>query len=131
MKKVLVLAAMGEAAMGMVLLVYPLIVVRLLFGAEVVGAGVVMTRIAGISLIALGLACRPGRAGDGDSAQALQGMLCYSLLATIFLAYLGLYGVWVGTILWPAVAIHLILTFLLAGAWLKDQQIKRKRAFEV
>lgn len=127
MKKVLALAATGEAATGLVLLVYPPIVVRLLFGAEIAGAGVVMSRIAGISLIALGLACWPGSDGGSGPARALQGMLCYSLLAALFLVYLGIGGEWVGGLLWPAVALHVILTFLLAGAWLKDQQTKGKK----
>jgi len=55
MKKLLAIAAVGEAGTGFVLLVYPPIVVRLLFAAEIAGAGVVMSRIAGISLIALGI----------------------------------------------------------------------------
>ena len=61
MKNLLVLAAAGEAIAGLILLVYPPILVKLLFGAPIVGAGVVMSRIAGISLIALGLACWPDR----------------------------------------------------------------------
>jgi hypothetical protein len=61
MKKLLAIAAVGEAGIGLVLLVYPPVVVRLLFAAEIAGAGVVMSRIAGISLIALGMACWPGR----------------------------------------------------------------------
>src|SRR5262245_17280560 len=64
MKKLLALAAMGEAGTGLVLLVYPSIVVRLLFAAEIAGAGVVMSRITGISLIALGMACWPGSRGE-------------------------------------------------------------------
>ena len=60
MKKLLALAAAGEAAMGLVLLVYPPIVVRLLFNDQIAGAGIVMSRMAGIALIALGLACWPG-----------------------------------------------------------------------
>jgi hypothetical protein len=125
MNKLLALAAAGEAAMGMALLVYPPIVVRLLFGAGIGGAGVVMSRIAGISLITLGLACWPGRAADSVPVRALRGMLCYSLLTTLYLVYLGLGREWVGILLWPAVALHIILTFLLAGAWLKDKQTKR------
>jgi hypothetical protein len=64
MKNLLALAAAGEAATGLVLLVYPSIVVRLLFAAEIEGAGVVMSRVAGISLIALGTACWPGRVAN-------------------------------------------------------------------
>jgi predicted membrane protein len=54
MKNLLAFAAAGEGALGLALLVYPPIVVRLLCDAEVTGAGVVACRVAGISLIALG-----------------------------------------------------------------------------
>jgi hypothetical protein len=128
MKKVLAFAATSEAVMSLVSLVYPSIAVRLLFGSEIAGAGVVMGRIAGISLVALGLACWPGSDGDSGLARALRGMLCYSLLATLFLAYLGIGGEYVGSLLWPVVALHVTLTFLLAGAWLRDQQTKGKKA---
>ncbi|MCK7582044.1 MAG: hypothetical protein MZV65_44860 [Chromatiales bacterium] len=123
MKIILALAAAGEAAFGLVLLVYPPAVVRLLFGAEIVGAGMVMSRVAGIALIALGIACWPGRAMRGRAAAALGGMLVYSLLATLYLAYLGLGGEWAGKLLWPAVAVHAVLTVLLARAWLKDRPV--------
>jgi hypothetical protein len=113
MQRLLILAAVGETAMGLALLVYPSVVVRLLFGAEIAGVGMVMSRIAGIALIALGIACWPGRA-----AVALRGMMTYSLLATLYLAYLGLSGEWAGKLLWPAVAVHAVLTVLLARAWL-------------
>ena len=129
MNKVLALAAAGEAAIGLVLLAYPPIVVWLLFGAEIAGAGVVMSRIAGISLIALGLACLPrskrGSSGSdtGSSAvRALRAMLCYSLLATLYLAYLGIGGERVGILLWPAVAVHAVLTILLGRMWFKRNQ---------
>ena len=113
------LAAAGEAALGLVLLVYPPIVVRLLFGADIAGAGIVMSRIAGIALTALGVGCWPG--------PALVGMLTYSAVVTLYLAYVGFAGGLTGILLWPAVAIHTILTFLLARAWLNNQQISRSR----
>ncbi len=125
MKKLLVLAAAGEAATGLVLLVYPPIVVWLLFGAEIAGAGMVMSRIAGISLLALGLACWPGSEATGIPTRALRAMLYYSLLVTLYLAYLGIRGEWVGVLLWPAVVVHAILTFLLVRAWLRDQQTNK------
>lgn len=67
----LTIAAAGEAATGFALLVVPHLVIRILFGAEIVGAGVVMSRIAGLALIALGVACWPGRT-------AFCGMTTYS-----------------------------------------------------
>jgi hypothetical protein len=122
MKKGLALAATGEAALGLVLLVYPPIVVRLLFNAQIAGAGAVMSRIAGIALIALGVACWPGSDAGSSPSRALRAMLCYGLLAMLYLAYLGIRGEWVGILLWPGVGIHAVLTVLLGRAWLKDQQ---------
>ena len=71
--------------------------------------------MAGIALVALGVACYPGEA----ASQGLSGMLAYSLLATLYLVYLGLGGEWVGSLLWLAAAIHAALTVLLAASWLK------------
>ena len=47
MKKMLALAAAGDAAPGLVLLVYLPIVVRLLFNAQIAEAGMVMSLVAG------------------------------------------------------------------------------------
>ncbi len=118
-RTLLALAAAGEAATGLILVVYPRIVVRLLFGAEIAGLGMVISRFAGISLIALGLACWPGRDGGTRVDRALRAMLSYSLLATLYLGYLGTVGEGVGILLWPAVAAHAVLTILLARAWFK------------
>ena len=111
MKKVLVLAAVSEAATGLALLIVPSLVGQLLLGAELSGVSIPVARVTGIALVALGIACWPGRT-------ALCGMLTYSTLATAFLAYLGIRGNWVGPLLWPAVAAHAVLTILLARAWL-------------
>jgi hypothetical protein len=119
MRKILLaLAAWGEAVTGLILLVYPPIVVRLLFGAEISGPGVVMSRIAGIALMGLGVACWPG----GGADWALRGMLTYSSLAMLYLVYLGVRGEWVGKLLWPAVAVHAILTIFLAWVWSKERK---------
>jgi hypothetical protein len=39
----------------------------------------------------------------------------YNLLATLYLSYLGIEGTSVGILLWPAVALHLLLTALLVA----------------
>ena len=117
MKNLLAVAAVGEAITGLVLLVYPPIVVRLLFGAEIAGAGVVMSRILGISLIGFGVSCWPGNV----ATRALSGMLTYSSLAALYLIYLGLAGEWLGNLLWPAVAAHAILTILSCGCGSKNR----------
>jgi len=43
------------------------------------------------------------------------------VLVTVYLAYLGIIGEWVGKLLWPAVVIHGILTVLLARAWFQSR----------
>ncbi len=104
----LALAAAGEAATGVALLLAPSLVGQLLLGAQLTGVAVPVARVAGIALIALGIACRPGK--------ALIGMLTYSAAVTLYLAYVGLAGGFAGALLWPAVALHAILTALLARA---------------
>ena len=112
MKTVLLLAALAEGGTGAALLAFPSIVLRMLFGAEVGGAGEVTGRIAGIALIGLGVACWP----DGSTRPALRGMLTYSLFAMLFLVYVGVRGASVGVLLWPAVMVHAILVALLLRA---------------
>ncbi|MCI0388188.1 MAG: hypothetical protein MOB07_05395 [Acidobacteria bacterium] len=119
MNRVLAVTAAGEAVTGIALLVSPPIVVHLLFGAEIAGAGIVMSRIAGIALIALGIACWPGADTTRSSSQAYGGMLTYSALTTLCLAYVGLAGESTGKLLWPAAVVHVILTVVLALAWSK------------
>jgi hypothetical protein len=64
-----------------------------------------VARVARMALIALGIACWPGR--------ALLGMLTYSALVTLYLAYLGSVGGFSGMFLWPAVVLHAIMIALL------------------
>ena len=109
---------MGEAVLGLVLLVHPPVVVRVLFGTEISGAGMVMSRVTGISLIALGVACRPG----SSTARVPWGILTYSALVKLYLAYLGIEGMWSGILLWPTVALHGVLTLLLVRSWHKERQ---------
>ena len=116
MKKILILAAVIEAATGLVLLVYPPIVVSLLFGVAIEGAGVTMSRLAGMALLALGVACWP----DNQAYRALYGMLTFGTLAMLYLAYIGMVGA-SGILLWPAVAAHAALSLLLVRAWWKER----------
>ena len=115
MKQSLALTAIFEAATGLVLIIAPSLVGRLLFGAEFTGVANPAARVTGIALLALGVGCWPG-------STALCGMLTYGALATLYLAYLGVTGEWIGLLLWPAVVIHALLTALLARAWLQSRK---------
>jgi hypothetical protein len=116
MKKVLIFAAVAEAATGVALALVPSSVGQLLLGVEFAGIAVPVARVAGIALIGLGVACWPG--------PPVVGMLTYSVLVTLYLAYLGIAGGLGGVLLWPAVALHLILTVLLTRAAASDHGTK-------
>ena len=111
---VLILAAVGEAATGLALLIAPSLVGRWLLGEELTGIALPVARVAGIALVALGLACWPGT--------PRVGMLTYSAAVTLYLAYLGFAGGLSGILLWPAVALHTVLSVLLARAWFENKQ---------
>jgi|SRR5215472_15481488 len=120
-KRLLMIAALAEAATGVALVAYPPIVVRLLFASDISGAGVIMSRIAGISLIALGLSCWPG----GSRVRAFYGMLTYSALAMFYLTVLGLGGQ-AGILLWPGVAVHAAIIALLIRGRTRAKQAQYK-----
>jgi hypothetical protein len=103
-------AAAAEFLTGLALIAVPSLVSRLLLGEGLSGVALPVARVAGIALIALGVACGPG-------FRALGGMLTYSGLATLYLAYLGVSGGSPGVLLWPAVGLHAILTVVLARSW--------------
>jgi hypothetical protein len=123
MDKLLIFAALSEALFGLILLVYPPIVIRLLFDSEIGGSGVLMSRLAGVALIALGVACWP----DRNMFRAYFGMLTYSLLAMLYLVYVGVNG-GVGILLWPGAAVHAGLSVLLLWAWRKEQRAPEANA---
>jgi hypothetical protein len=112
-KKALVFAAVAEAATGLALLIVPSLVGRLLLGEDLTGIAIPVARVAGIALIGLGVACWPG--------PPQLGMLIYGAAVALYLAYLGLAGGLGGTLLWPAVVLHAIVTALLARAMTSDK----------
>jgi hypothetical protein len=116
--KVLSFAAAAEAGTGLFLLACPSIVVRVLFGGDLNGAGSNISRIAGIALLGLGVSCWPGSA----VFQPLYGMLTYSTMAMLYLIVLGVRADEVGILLWPAVAVHAILSILLIRIRLKEEK---------
>jgi hypothetical protein len=104
MKKLLIIVALGESATGLAFLAVPSLVGQLLFGQEVADVAIPLARVTGITLIALGVACWPG--------PPLAGILTYSAVVALYLAFLGFAGGLTGVFLWPAVALHVILTAL-------------------
>jgi hypothetical protein len=106
MRPALIITAIAEALTGLALLAVPSLVGKLLLGQELVGVAAAVARVAGIALVGLGVACWPG--------PPRLGLLIYSLGVALILAWLGLGEGLLGVLLWPAVALHAILTMLLA-----------------
>ena len=106
-------AAVAEAATGLGLLIVPSLVGQLLLGEELTGVAIPVARVAGMGLVGLGIACWPG--------PPLLGMLTYSALVTLYLVYLGFAVGLAGVFLWPAVALHAILSILLGRARLATE----------
>ena len=71
----------------------------------------------GIALIALAVACWPGRT-------PLCGMLTYNAGVMLFLGCVAFTGRFDGILLWPAVVLHLILTAFLTRASTSDKETK-------
>jgi hypothetical protein len=114
MRRVLIVAAVGEMATGAALLIVPSLVGQLLLGEGLSAAAVIVARVTGIALLALGIACWPGT--------PLLAMLVYSVSITLFLAYAGLADGANGVLLWPVVLLHGIMSVLLARSWLADRR---------
>ena len=116
MRKVLIFAAVSEAVAGLALLIVPSVVGQVLLGVELTGIAMTVARVAGIALIALGIACWPGT--------PLVGMLIYSVAIALYLTYCGFVGGLIGILLWPAVVLHLIVTVLLIRVLTRGKEMK-------
>lgn len=121
-RSVLGIAAAVEAVTGLLLLIVPHLLAKLLLGVEATAVAVIIARIAGIALLSLGIGCWFGRQ-EASGGWALAAMLLYNVLVTLYLAWVGLGAEFVGVLLWPAVVAHAILTVLLGFAWSKNHRI--------
>ena len=108
----LMVTAVAEAAIGVALLLAPGTSASLLLGATLNESGAVLVaRICGAALIAIGIACWSSRPDPQNSSTGglIYAMLYYNLIVATLLAYgwigLGLRGLG----LWPAVLAHLAL----------------------
>jgi|SRR6267143_2086248 len=108
MKRLLRLTAFIEAATGLGLIAVPVFVVQLLLGSELLGAGVPIGRLAGVALLALGIACWLASFDPESCATRgiLSAMVLYNVGAVLILGLAGTQSQPVGIALWPAVILH-------------------------
>jgi hypothetical protein len=111
-KALVMVSSTIEAATGLALIIDPELVARILLGTDLLGGGIAVSRVAGAALLALGLACWPGK--DDATAQTTCALFIYNFLAAIYLGYLRAGGGFVSYLLWPVCALHALLALLLA-----------------
>src|SRR5262245_66040644 len=105
MRIVLVFTAVAEIVTGLALLIVPSLVGQLLLNEEFADITIPVARVTGLALIGLGLACWPG--------PPILGMLVYSKLVMLYLAYIGFAGDFLGVFLWSGVYFFICMFFLL------------------
>jgi hypothetical protein len=98
-------AAWLEIGTGLGLILLPQYLCLLLFGAPVEGAGVPITRFAGLVLVALGISCLSMPAAT-HTRGAVLGLFVYNVGAPILFVWLGLATTLHGILLWPAAILH-------------------------
>ena len=91
LKRALVVAAIGEIATGLALILVPVLVAQLLLGQELAGSAISVARVAGIALVGLGVACWPG--------PPVAGMPLSSAAVAAYLASIGIASGQVGILL--------------------------------
>ena len=121
-RTVLAVAAVVEFGTGLALMVDPALVVSLLLGADLSGELMPLGRVAGVALLALGLACWPGRQAGHSDSPAFRAMLTYNALIAFYLAYLGAAAHQGGALLWPAAALHVVVAVLLVWTTRGDRR---------
>ncbi len=111
-KWLLIVTALLEGGTGIALLVMPSNIVELLLGAGLSSPqALILGRVAGAALIALGVACWLSRNGERRGALfgLVAGLLIYNVAVPMLLIHAALAEAMHGIALWPASGVHLAL----------------------
>jgi hypothetical protein len=111
--RVLAFAAVVEVATGFALIAAPPLAISLLLGMSASSEGTRIARVAGVALLAVGVACWPGRQAVQAASPAVRAMLLYNILIALYLAALAIVRHVGGPLLWPAVVLHTVVALLL------------------
>ena len=112
-----------EILTGATMLIVPSLVVGLLLGEGLGPTGVAVARILGVGLLSLGIAGWDSQEQARGTVLGPQtGLLVYNIGATALFVFLGTIGAMDGLFLWPAAALHLVISVLMLGAIIRRPQ---------
>ncbi len=120
MRRILTFSAIVEAGTGLALVAAPAFVLSSLIGGKVAEESRPLGRCFGIAILALVMACWPGREPSGGPT-AFRGLLSYNALIALYLAVLGAAAQWTGLLLWPVVGLHALVALALILLWRRGQ----------
>ena len=124
LKTLLMFAAVAEILTGIALMIEPRIVIALLVASGEPLQAMPLGRVAGIAILALGVACWPRGPAAASESPAFRAMLIYSVFIALYLAYLFMVEHTGGVLLWPAVALHAAVAALLVLAWHRERRAR-------
>ena len=117
-RKLFIATAIIEVGTGLSLVCLPALVIWLLLGVgEPSPEALVVGRVGGAGLLAIGVACWLAHGDRGSRSQhgLLWGILSYNVGACVALAFAGSMMRMSGVALWPAVVLHAALTIWCAA----------------
>lgn len=115
--KILAFTSIVEFGTGLILLLDPAVVVKLLLGTDTSAVVAIVGRCFGVALLGLSVACWPGGQRFDSRATTYRAMLIYNALIAAYLVYLYIVEHVGGILLWPAAVLHAIVAALLVWAW--------------
>ncbi len=111
-----------EIVTGIGMLVAPAFLIGLLLGNGLGPIGIAVTRVLGIGLFSLGIAGWDSQEqAQGAALGPRTGLVVYNIAATAMFVYLGTTGAMNGLLLWPAAALHLVISLLMLGAIIRHR----------
>jgi hypothetical protein len=116
-KTAVMLVACVEIAVGGSFVTVLDVPCRALFATTPEGVGIPLARFAGVTLVALGIACLPSKA-EVPRRSAMLGLLVYNVGATVLLAWVAIATTFRGTMLWPVVVLHALIAAALLPQFL-------------
>jgi hypothetical protein len=112
MKNLLTVTAVIEGVTGLLLVVVPSLVAKLLLGSSLDGAvPLTVARLTGLALLTVTVACWLARLDEGTRAAngVVAAMLLYNVGTALLLIYAGIGLQLSGICLWPAVLLHALM----------------------